>query len=488
MIRKLRKKFILTNMVFVVTILAAALIVLYGSYFQRTTRSMSFYMENELSRAMGRSDQRGNHITEKELPGFAPAENTPGGPAPGTPGKGQAAGVSGERKQQDAGRKNGGMFSFLALLSGGMPQTRNSGSFLPSIVYEVDADGTVLKTFDHDLTIDDTAADALISQVIAEAGNDLSSGERVHGTIPGSALKYLAAENGEGSLFILFCDVSFERSSARSFLFICGSIFLVALLLFFILSLNLSKWALAPVEKAWEQQNRFVADASHELKTPVTVILANLDIIAAHKDETVRTQMKWVRNTKEEAERMRQLIQDLLFLAKSDANTLPVMMTSVDLTECAEDRVLNFESLAFEKNVTMESDIAPGLTVKGNEGQLKQLITILLDNAVKYAGPDGRVRVTAFRKGDRAVISVNNTGEPIPPEDAAHIFERFYRASRSRARTEGGYGLGLSIAENIVKAHGGQITCASDRASGTTFTADLPLDHGDSPHGQTHRR
>ena len=86
MIRKLRKKFILTNMVFVVTILAAALIVLYGSYFQRTTRSMSFYMENELSRAMGRSDQRGNHITEKELPGFAPAENTPGGPAPGTPG------------------------------------------------------------------------------------------------------------------------------------------------------------------------------------------------------------------------------------------------------------------------------------------------------------------------------------------------------------------------------------------------------------------
>ncbi len=475
MIRKLRKKFILTNMVFVVTILAAALIALYGSYFRRTTRSMSFYMENELSRAMGRSEQRGSHITEKEIPSFPAMDGAPGDRVPG---KEPSSGNAGERRQANAGRRSSErMFSFLDLLSGGIPQTRNTGNFLPSIVYEVDADGNVLQTFDHDLTIDSAAADALISEVISSFGDDASEGpgeRRVQGKIPGSGLKYLAAEDGAGDLFILFCDVSFERSSARSFLFMCVGIFLVALLLFFILSLNLSKWALAPVEKAWEQQNRFVADASHELKTPVTVILANLDIIAAHKDQSVREQMKWIRNTKDEAQRMNQLVQDLLFLAKSDADTLPLMMSSVDLSNCAEDRVLNFESVAFEKNVSMEADIAPGLTVNGNEGQLKQLITILLDNAVKYAGPDGMVRVSAAKKGDRAVISINNTGEPIPPEDLAHIFERFYRASRSRARSEGGYGLGLSIAENIVKAHGGRITCTSDRASGTTFTAELP--------------
>ena len=239
-------------------------------------------------------------------------------------------------------------------------------------------------------------------------------------------------------------------------------------------ALGLAIWALAPAEKAWEQQNRFVADASHELKTPLTVILANLDILSSHPDSTIREQRQWIRNTREEAERMRDLIQDLLFLAKSDANALPVLTAEVDMTDCAEDRALNFEAVAFENDVTLDTEIENGLKVTGSESQLKQLLTILLDNAVKYAGPKGRVLMKVFRKQDKVIVSVNNTGEPISAEDLPHIFERFYRPDKSRARADGGCGLGLSIAENIVQQHNGTITCTSSREEGTTFRVELP--------------
>ena len=209
------------------------------------------------------------------------------------------------------------------------------------------------------------------------------------------------------------------------------------------------------------------------------VVEGKLDILRTHRDETVQSQMRWIRNTREEAERMRELIEDLLFLAKSDANALKEQMSEVDLSDLSEDRALNFEAVAFEKGVTLESSIPPGLKVTGSESQLKQLLTILLDNAVKYAGPEGRVRIGLSpcqeKNGKNAVrIVVNNTGEAIPPEDLEHIFERFYRADKSRARKEGGYGLGLSIADSIVRRHRGRISCESTKKDGTTFTVTLP--------------
>ncbi len=456
MIRKLRRKFVLVNMVFVCTILAITLGLIIGSYVRRTSQNVYFYMESELRRAQGGYDRNMRRIGDH-------------GDRPDEPG---------EKEQKDKEKEPSFPFPFsFDMVTGEMPGQRMPGGYMPSVAYQLDDAGTILKTVDRDLSIDETTAETLISKVFASSGRWVPKDDgsrQLYGYDKQYSLRYLACQGKDGFRYIVFTDVSYEHDNARSFILIALGIFIGAVLLFLVLSHFLAIWALTPAEKAWEQQNRFVADASHELKTPLTVILANLDILSSHKDSTIREQQQWIRNTREEAERMRDLIQDLLFLAKSDANALPVLTGEIDLTECAEDRALNFEALAFENNVTLDTEITKDLKVNGSEGQLKQLLTILLDNAVKYAGPKGHVVIKVFRKQDKAVISVNNTGDPIPAEDIPHIFERFYRADKSRARADGGYGLGLSIAENIVKQHSGNITCTSSREEGTTFRVELP--------------
>ena len=206
---------------------------------------------------------------------------------------------------------------------------------------------------------------------------------------------------------------------------------------FFVISLMLSGLALKPAEEAWEQQRRLVADASHERKTPLTVILTNTGILLAHSGDTIAQQQKWVEYIWDEAQRMRALVEDLLFLAKSDAGkeTSPVT-APVDVSELTWSALLPFEPVAFEQGVEMESEIADQLTVQGNADQLRRLVAILLDNAVKYAGNGDRVKLVLSRPERGGVcLTVHNTGPAIPPEHLPHLFERFYRADDSRART-----------------------------------------------------
>ena len=450
MIRKLRRKFVLVNMIFVCTILLITLGLLLGSYARRTSQNVRFYMESELRRIQGQYSRSMRRISEKEkAPGEEEEKKEPGNPIQMIP----------------------------DLIFNNIPGQRTPGVFMPSVSYKMDDAGNILETVDRELSMDDAAAQTLISKIFAsDAGWETKDDGTSYtfGYDNEYSVRYLASRGKDGLRYIVFADVFYEHANFRSFLLISLGIFFGAVLLFLLLSHYLAIWALAPAEKAWEQQNRFVADASHELKTPITVILANLDILSTHKDSTIREQQQWIRSTREEAIRMRDLVQDLLFLAKSDANALPVLTGEADLTNCAEDRALNFEAVAFENDVTLETEIEENLKVTGSESQLKQLLTILLDNAVKYAGPKGQVLMKVFRKQDKVVISVNNTGEVISAEDLPHIFERFYRASKSRARAEGGYGLGLSIAENIVKQHKGTISCASSREEGTTFRVELP--------------
>uniref|UniRef100_UPI0006D052C7 histidine kinase dimerization/phospho-acceptor domain-containing protein n=1 Tax=Clostridium sp. NkU-1 TaxID=1095009 RepID=UPI0006D052C7 len=162
-----------------------------------------------------------------------------------------------------------------------------------------------------------------------------------------------------------------------------------------ILSIFLSRLALRPVENAWRMQNQFIADASHELKTPLTVILANLQILSHHRECTIMDQQKWLDNTKEEAERMKQLVEELLFLARSDTGAVQASQAAkaaLDFSDIVLNGVLLFESIAFENKVKLENEIGQGIILDGWEAQLKQVITILLDNACKYAGKK-RVRI-----------------------------------------------------------------------------------------------
>ena len=188
------------------------------------------------------------------------------------------------------------------------------------------------------------------------------------------------------------------------------------------------------------------------------------------------SQRKWLGYIQEEAQRMKELVEDMLFLAKHDGAERPKDSRTVNFSDLVTGCVLRFESVAFERQVELNSHIQPGLSLSGEPDSLERLVMILLDNAVKYAGEQGRVDVALSRRQERAVLSVRNTGEPIPPEHLEHLFERFYRVDGSRSRKEGGYGLGLAIAHTIAQSHRGQIEVRSSREEGTVFTVALP--HG----------
>ena len=272
-----------------------------------------------------------------------------------------------------------------------------------------------------------------------------------------------------------YVEISTDTLTAAVSLLIMAA----ALAVFFLISLFLSRWALRPVERSWKQQQQFVADASHELKTPLTVLLADADILLAHPDDTIASQRKWVEYMQDEAGRMRELVEDMLFLARSDsASDREQIRQTVALSDLCSNCLLSFEPVAFERGARLTDAVEPDVTVLGDESQLRRLIAILLDNACKYCGEQGTVTLTLRREGSRAVLSVRNTGDPIPPEALPHLFERFYRADSARARDTGGYGLGLAIAAAIAESHKGKISAASTAAEGTTFTVTLPTEHG----------
>lgn len=277
---------------------------------------------------------------------------------------------------------------------------------------------------------------------------------------------------------IAFADSTLYFSYIKVILF-DGAIFMILASIFLWLIMRfLATMCLKPVEKAWAQQKNFIADASHELKTPLTVILTNNGILQSHKSETVESQLQWVNSTHEEATHMKDLVEKLLLLAKTDNVALKNQFENVNLSDVAMQLALQFEPVAFEKGVFLVTDIDKGIHMNGDIVALRQIIHILLDNAVKYSVLGGDVTLTlkkrrtySFRRGMGydIYLSAKNMGNPIPDEDIPHIFERFYRSDK--ARTAGsGYGLGLSICKNLAVLHNGDISVTSDIENGTVFT------------------
>lgn len=247
----------------------------------------------------------------------------------------------------------------------------------------------------------------------------------------------------------------------------------LGIIVYFLFSLFLARIALRPVEDSWKKQKQFVADASHELKTPLSVILANTDILASHKDETVESQMKWVENTRAEAVRMAELVNQLLFLAKND-DGLKVQMQDVNFSNCVEGIVLGYDAVFYEKQHKFSYEVTPDVWVVGNEGQLKQLVTILLDNANKYSKGEGNITLRLQNNGKHCTLTVANDSEQLSEEQLSHLFDRFYTVDNSRNKNNGGNGLGLNIAQVICQTHNGSIRVSCENGR-TSFEVTLPL-------------
>lgn len=270
---------------------------------------------------------------------------------------------------------------------------------------------------------------------------------------------------------IAFINVSSHRNTLWALIQISILVGLVSLVVFFGISLLLAKWAVGPVEIAWQKQKQFLSDASHELKTPLTVIMSNTELLQSDKT-TDSERTRYCENILTMSHKMRHLVEGMLELARADDGKVQTFFQPLDLSDLISKAALPFEPMLFEKNCLLRCDIAPDISLNGSENHLRQVVEILLDNAGKYSAP-GIIRLTLSRQGRCALLSVSNPGAPIPPEDRERIFQRFYRRDPAREQN-GSFGLGLAIAQAIVTDHGGKIWVESNQ-SGNCFFVQLPL-------------
>ena len=291
------------------------------------------------------------------------------------------------------------------------------------------------------------------------------------GTLPDYNLRYCRID-APGSQILVFADTSSEQATLASLLKTCLLTGLVGILAFLGISIRLSKWAVSPIARAWTQQKQFVADASHELKTPLTVITTNAELLQ-QPGNSAANRRTFTDSILSASQQMRHLLEQMLDLARSDSEQLDSSQTQVDLSGLADRAVMTYESVLFEKGLPLQYQIEDGVTVRGSEAQLEHLIGILLDNAGKYASSCGTITLTLGRRSKKTcMLSVANDGPPISPEDLKNIFKRFYRVDQARSQT-GSYGLGLAIARNITAQHGGRIW-AESKGGVNTFYVELP--------------
>lgn len=232
-------------------------------------------------------------------------------------------------------------------------------------------------------------------------------------------------------------------------------LFVIIEIVIIFISKIITKWITEPVRVSFENQKRFIADASHELKTPLSVIIASTEAFEDNPKET-----KWITNIKNESSRMSLLITNLLELAASESKEA-FKLEEGNLSKAVELSVLTFEGRAFESNVKLEYNIPENIKMKMDENSIKQLIEILLDNAIKHAEKGSIINVNLLEENNSITILVKNKGEEIPKGEEEKIFERFYRKDKSRNRNDNRYGLGLAIAKNIVTNHNGKISAFS---------------------------
>ena len=279
---------------------------------------------------------------------------------------------------------------------------------------------------------------------------------------------YVVRTLRSGNTVYIFVDNKEALQNSKQFFIVSIFIFLLSVIAFTIISYYLSRWMIKPSEKAIKNQKIFVANISHDLKTPITIIRANADLI-----ENEVKNKKSIKYIQQETEKLNHLVNEMLTLTRIDNTISKENFKSFNFGDSLFDVVLPFESIAYEKGIRFNINIDEVTDYFGDESNIQKLAEILIDNAMSYTAKGGIVDVDAYENSKAVTLSVTNTGEPISDEKKVEIFDRFYRASKSRESTGNHYGLGLSIANTIVKKHNGKISIESKNGK-NTFTVTLP--------------
>lgn len=485
MLKKLRIKFITLIMIVVALVLGVSFTTICMIDYQTNLSQVYSTLDAAISQASDRAKQ-GNNLLGKLAEDF-PGNNATNNIGSSGSSNNNTADENSTKQSEDGASNNagtnGGKQSYTPPEIGGFSSKQSN--FTPAAVYIEGEDGTLT-------AVENGATASIADDVLSQAGEKLASAKAGKGTLSSLGLIYAKRSVGD-TTYIAFADTN-SVSGWQSLAATLTLVGLAALVVFFFVSVFFSQWALKPVQDAWSKQKQFVADASHDLKTPLTVILANTSILMEHPEHTIASESQWLESTQHEALGMQELVGDLLTMAQLDeeaaggmgatAGALPAAKETIDFTDLVEGELLQFESVAFEGSIELKDNLEQGICVAGNRQRLRRLAVTLIDNACKYAGLGGTVSIMLSSQGKQAVLSVNNTGTVISEEDLPHIFDRFYRADKARTNNAeassdtphvGGHGLGLAIAHAIAEEHGGTLTATSNAADGTTFTAKLPL-------------
>ncbi|MFC4100311.1 sensor histidine kinase [Paenibacillus xanthanilyticus] len=422
MFNRLRNRFLLMNMIIITFIMFVA----FGTIYTITYRNVQNDIRMDLHRMADSS---------RKMDGL-----------------GQGQGQGGPPKQE--GDFQGGEF-----------QGGNGGPRFVAFEAKTDADWRITEKSSR-FELDDS----LYAEAVEHAA--ASRDDEGQFTIDGTRWAYSVMAIPTG--YSIFCmDVTPQQNILTNLIYTFSAVALVMLGVIYLASRYFAGRSIAPVKEAFEKQKQFIADASHELKTPLAVINTNADVLLANGEDTINDQAKWLHHIKSETERMKTLTNDLLYLTQMDDARASMIHVPFDLSDAVDGVILTMEAVFFEKELTLEYEIEPGLTVTGSSEQMKQVVMILLDNALKYTNPHGSIQLSLKRHHGHIQLAVSNSGPGIASEHLDRIFDRFYRADASRARQLGGYGLGLAIAKSIVEQHRGKITAKSVPNELTTFTVQL---------------
>lgn len=320
-----------------------------------------------------------------------------------------------------------------SLLSNDPKPKPNSGN----IIIELDSGGNITNYFTH-INYDITVV-KLQNTVSTVYESDKGSGKI---KIDDYTFKYAKRSFGNGTKIVLL-NISSEESLKIRLIQIFVLIGGLSLILLLFISIYLTNKSIEPIKETFNKQKQFIADASHELKTPLTIIKTNTSLLLGNPEDSIKNQSKWIKYIETQSDRMSELINDMLSLAKLDIDENRLILSDIDLSNIIES--------------------------------IKKLFSIIMDNAVKYTNKNGTICVNLFTDKSKVKLIVKNTGDGIPKENLEKIFERFYRVNDSRDRETGGYGLGLSIAKSIVEQHKGKIYATSNLHKDTSFTVELPL-------------
>ena len=303
-----------------------------------------------------------------------------------------------------------------------------------------DENGKVIETFTEYIY-------AIDKEQAIEYAEEVLDGDNARGWISSYRYKVFRAEFESG---VVFVDGSMNRSAMVQSIAIAGVVLLVCAVLVLTLILLLSKRAVKPIAESYEKQKQFITDANHELKTPLTLILANLDIAESELGKN-----EWLDDIRSEGHRMTELVNQLVALSRMDEENHTLNLSNVALGRMVADTVSEFEPLAVSRGKTIGANIDTDIIYHGDEALLRRLVGILMDNAIKYCDHGGDIALTLHR-GRHIVLTVENTYASVGELELNRLFDRFYRADKART-FKGGYGVGLSMAKAIVENHKGEI-------------------------------